>query len=298
MNTVQEKTDSESPSVFGLHRAWHAKINLEYASQPHKTVLEDMSFSGPLRVQRPFYPEGACCHTYLLHPPGGMVSGDKIDIAIKAKRNSHALITTPSAGKIYGTDSLDIAQHQVVNIEAEPNSIVEWLPQENILFNRAKARLATKIELAKGAKLIAWDMLSFGRPAGGYWFETGSLQQQFSLYYNNEPMAIENFSTDPALQVLKSNVGLMGYLNMGAFYIIGDTPETALEIIRETIAPHSHGKVGQDLLVAASQKSELVVVRALARNAEQLRLMFFEIWQKVRRNSLGNDACMPRIWLT
>ena len=92
--------------TYGRDRHWSARLHLAYSHRFSRTALTDVDFEGPLRVQRPFYPEGDVCHTYLLHPPGGMVSGDELAIHLQLSPETHVVATTPSAGKIYCADSI------------------------------------------------------------------------------------------------------------------------------------------------------------------------------------------------
>ena len=87
-------------------------MELNFAVRQGRTTLAKMQFSGPLRVQRPFYPESAPaaalgragvsqpCHCCLLHPPGGLVSGDDLSLEVRLGQGSHALLTAPSASKL------------------------------------------------------------------------------------------------------------------------------------------------------------------------------------------------------
>ena len=156
MNTAQS---------YGSSRNWKAELSLGYRERFGKTSLVDMAFKGPLRVQRSFYPEDHVCHTYLLHPPGGMVSGDKLNIDISISAGSHALLTTPSAGKVYGADSANVAQSQMIRGEVV-DGVLEWLPQETILFDRANAQLTTRFDLDESSILGAWEMVGFWTSGG------------------------------------------------------------------------------------------------------------------------------------
>ena len=80
---------------------WLAELELEYAVRRDKTCLVRKKQRGPLTLQRPFYPEGDICHSYILHPPGGVVGGDTLEITVQAAAKSHCLITTPGATKFY-----------------------------------------------------------------------------------------------------------------------------------------------------------------------------------------------------
>ena len=79
------------------HSSWQARLELGFRATAGRTVLAHRRHVGPLVVQRPFYPEGGICHVYLLHPPGGVVGGDTLELQVQADADSHALITTPAA---------------------------------------------------------------------------------------------------------------------------------------------------------------------------------------------------------
>ncbi|HEY5717834.1 MAG TPA: urease accessory protein UreD, partial [Motiliproteus sp.] len=76
---------------YGDNRLWRARLNLGFEQRHGRTALPHLAHEGPLRVQRPFYPEGTVCHVYLLHPPGGLVSGDQLSINAELAAHSHAL---------------------------------------------------------------------------------------------------------------------------------------------------------------------------------------------------------------
>ena len=55
---------------------------------------------------------------------------------------------------------------------------LEWLPQENIVFDRAHVRMITLVDLAEGACYIGWDITRLGRTASGERFEAGELRSR------------------------------------------------------------------------------------------------------------------------
>src|SRR3990167_5413051 len=113
-------TDSDS----ALH--WKARLQLELQHLDGKTRLTRCAHSGPLRVQRPFYPDGPeQAHVYLLHPPGGLVAGDQLGIDIALHTQARALCTTPSAGKIYNNITAR-EQQQHVHLRVAGNACLEW----------------------------------------------------------------------------------------------------------------------------------------------------------------------------
>ncbi len=85
---------------------WHGSLELRFAYCQGKTQLIHTYAKAPLKVQRPFYPEGlGVCHSVVLHTAGGMVAGDKLSQYIHLESGTHALITTAAASKAYGRGS-------------------------------------------------------------------------------------------------------------------------------------------------------------------------------------------------
>jgi hypothetical protein len=80
---------------------WQASLELGLSPWHGRTALTYRRQRGPLSVQRPFYPEGDVCHLYLLHPPGGVVGGDGLEIQVNLEADARALVTTPGATKFY-----------------------------------------------------------------------------------------------------------------------------------------------------------------------------------------------------
>ena len=176
---------------FDAERRWAAAIELGFERRDGNiTRLTRARHQGPLRVQRPFYPEGkaGCCHVYLLHPPGGLVSGDALNIEARLDSGAHALLTTPAAAKLYKADSHGVAWAQHTSLSVADGAILEWLPQETLAFDGSRGEQTTSINLAGNAKCIGWEILALGRPASDLPFVTGKLEQRFELSRNGLPL--------------------------------------------------------------------------------------------------------------
>src|SRR5258705_12581631 len=108
---------------------WRAELGLRVERRGTASLLAHVRHEGPLRVQRPFYPEGpGVCHVCLLHPPGGIVPGDELHVDVGVGAGAAALVTTPAATKVYRSDHRRATQRHVLWVAR--GASLEWLPQE------------------------------------------------------------------------------------------------------------------------------------------------------------------------
>ena len=161
-------------------QTWPASVELDLRSEAGRTRLARCSHNGPLYVQRPFYPEGReHPHLYLLHPPGGIVSGDCLDIAVDVAANSGALVTTPGATRVYRARDDNPLQRQRCRLRLGKDAILEWFPMETIVFDGAWVELETTVELTRNSCFVGWEVSCFGLPASRQPFRSGRFSQRY-----------------------------------------------------------------------------------------------------------------------
>ena len=281
------------PDRSTIERSWHASLMLRFERRGEKNALTRREHCGPLRVQRAFYPEGAeVPHVYLLHPPGGVVGGDTLAIHTDVDAGARGLVTTPSAGRVYRTTDAGLIQKQQVSATINDGALLEWLPQENIIFNRANGVNETRFDLRSGANLIAWDICCLGRPAGNQPFVQGRFEQNLKVYRDGEPLLLERFFLQGDSDVQQSQWGLRGFT---VFATMVATLADA-EVITQLKNRLQH--VGSDYCLAFTQKNELLIARYLGHSAIQARTLLTSGWQLIRPAITGSAACEPRIWHT
>ena len=272
---------------------WSARLELALARRGERTTLVRNRSLGPLRVQRPFYPTPAECHVYVLHPPGGLVAGDSLDIAVDCAAGTRVLCTTPGAGRAYRGGSAARPQTQAVHIRIAAGAHCEWLPQENILFDGAWAHSRVQVTLEPGAHYTGWDITCLGRPACGETFSRGLFEQRLWLWRGDRPLLGERQHFDGGDAILAAPWGLGGRPVFGSL-VTTLRPAGAIEHLREWLAEGIPG----DLLVAATELPELLIVRARADCAARLRGLFIRLWQALRRLQYHTQPATPRIWAT
>lgn len=269
---------------------WQASLTLLLRSKALRTVLQSVKHYGPLRVQRPFYPEGEVCHLYLLHPPGGLVAGDSLTIDIELETQASALLTTPSAGKLYGVADYAAAQFQGVHARLAEHSCLEWLPQETIVFNAARGELRNRFELAAKATLIGWDIVCLGRRASGETFQQGAVTQRIEIYRQGKPLFIDRIHFAGGSAMLDAPWGMNKASVSGTFFATLGEHSLSLDSFRECLPnPQQWG---------LTVRGELLLVRYLGDSAESCRRGFEAIWQLLRPLLINKPVHRPRIWNT
>ncbi|RUQ36862.1 MAG: urease accessory protein UreD [Candidatus Competibacteraceae bacterium] len=250
---------------------------------------------GPLQVQRPLYPEGeAVCHIAILHPPGGVVGGDELRIEASLESDSHALLTTPAAGKFYRSAGPFARQSQCLTVA--PGATLEWLPQENIVYAGARLHSQTRIDLQDNAHFIGWEILCLGRPAAGERFTTGECRQIFELYRAGEPLYLEHGRYTGGEGMLDARWGLQGQ-PVTATLLCAATRPGLVEILRagwESLATTT--PPGE--LVTATQLDGCLVGRYLGPSTARARQLFTVAWRLLRPMLLDRPACPSRFWTT
>lgn len=272
-------------------RRWEAELQLGFQARDGETILATRRHRGPLRVQRPFYPETRqVCHVYLLHPPGGLVSGDELMINIEVASGAHALLTTPGAGKYYRSDGLHaVRQQQTLQVAA--GGTLEWLPQEGILYDGARAELGTRVELTGDAHFLGWEISCLGRPASRERLELCDLRQRFELWRDDRPLWLERSRYRDHSPAFTAAWGLRGHTVTGTL-VCTNRDHTLVSQLREAVTPATQEWLG------ITQLDEVLVCRYLGDEAQRARQRLSEVWRWLRPRILGREAVAPRIWNT
>ena len=283
--TPHQSPATRSPST------WCAELALGYEHTDGRTTLARRHHLGPLVVQKPLYPEGdAVCHTIVVHPPGGIAGGDNLDIAVDAGTQSHILLTTPGATKWYKANNREAKQR--VRLALAANALVEWLPQETILFDGTMARITLAVDLAKNARYFGWDITVLGRQASGESFDTGSMRQQTVIRQQGREIFSECAALAGSDDLLVSPVGLAGCHVSGTMLVAGDAcPAHLLDACRE-IDPDDKA------LHSLTRLPGALVARYLGSSPQSARAYFAALWFRLRPWFAGREAVTPRIWRT
>jgi urease accessory protein len=273
------------------HDGWAACLQLEYALVSGRTALTRRAHSGPLTVQKALYPEGhEVCHTLILHPPGGIAGSDTLEIDLKLQAGAQVLITMPGATKWYRTSAAAATQRLKVAVDA--GAVLEWLPPETILFDRASAHMHTSVELAPGGGYLGWEILCLGRTASGETFDAGDIRQTTEISVAGELVWSERCRLDGGSPLLASPAGLAGAPVSAIMLAAGR------RVAPELVAQCREVRLDGTARCGITAMPDIFIARYVGPSSEQAKCYFIELWRLLRPYFTGRAAVTPRIWTT
>ena len=281
------------------HASWTARLDLGFERDPRGSENAGVApppatrlvhrHEGPLRIQKALYPEGASpCHAVIVHPPGGIAGGDRLDIHIDCREGSHGLVTTPSAAKWYGSAPENPAS-QSVNVALD--GVLEWLPQETIVFNRAEVRSDILVRASSQGCMIGWDHLIFGRRASGESFAQGGFRQSLRIEIDEVIVWHDRLVLQGGDLLFDSPIGLRGHHAFATTWALLPVSAGWSAPTLEALRADSPG-VAWTIL-----HDRLLVGRILASPLE-LKPLMVRAWNFLRPHVVGKPAVAPRLWAT
>jgi urease accessory protein len=274
---------------------WHAQLDINYTQEQQRTVARH-SHNGPLRVLQSLYPEGdAICHNVLVHPPGGLVGGDTLDMSVSASGNAHGLLTTPGATRFYRSAG-ELAL-QRTRIDLQDQARLEWLPLEALAYNQCHAENRLTLNLAPEAEFMGWDVTAFGLPSAALPFELGSFLQHIEV----PGVWLERGRVDATdLRLMDGPLGLAGHRCMASLFLVSGRPlerhrrDAGLEFARSLVAAHTlEASAG-----VSCPNPQVMVLRVLSPLVEPAMQLLRQVWVGWRAHFWQLPAVSPRIWST
>jgi urease accessory protein len=279
------------PTEVAEQHGWEAVLQLEYARRDGQSLLTERRHRGPLRVQKSLYPEGdGTCHTIVVHPPGGIAEGDRLELDVSLREDARVLLTTPGATKWYRGAAA--GARQVLRYEVEPGAMLEWLPQESIVFDGARADMTTSIRLRGDALYLGWELLCLGRQAAGERFNSGRIRLRTEIWREEARLWNEFALIHGGGAWLDSFTGCAGHPVCATMLLAGvDIEADLLSRLRQV-------PVEDGIRSGLTTLPGVFVARCLAPFAEPVRQYFTALWGLLRPEVSGRPARAPRIWST
>jgi urease accessory protein len=277
---MQTDTTHQSAAIFAANRARGA-VRFDVAGIDGVTRRRELHEAGSLRVRFPS-PEDDGLSAVLVNTAGGIAGGDRFDIDIESRNDARLTVTTAAAEKIYRADGP--AAELNVTLKAEGRSHLSWLPQETILFDRARIRRRFEIDLSESASLLLCEIVVFGRIAMGERMQAGEFVDHWRLRRGGRLAFAENIRLDADIGgKLASPAITKGGVAIGMALIVpGD------EALVERIRAASDAFGGE---VGISAWNGFAMARFCAQDAARLRADMMAVLGR------ASGSALPRLWL-
>jgi urease accessory protein len=287
-----EKQVLETPAAAPLGSgAWQGHLTLEFVQYSGRSIPRHQA-TAPLKMQRPFYPTPDTCQSVIVHTAGGMVAGDELEVDIVAQAKTQALVTTAAAHKIYLSETEATAQ-QWTQITLAPQALLEWFPQETIVFDGAQYHQHTRVELATDALWWGWDITRFGRSARGEAFTRGHWRSMTEVWRQGVPLWLDRQVLRGGSSVLDSLHGLAGYPVIGSLALVG-TEVTPVQVDQARQAWVQLGDGVGD--IGVTRLAQGMLCRYRGPSSQVARSWFVNIWQILKPQIVPAQAYPPRVW--
>jgi urease accessory protein len=277
---MRMETARAASASFAANRAQGA-VRFGVRLQDGVTRRGDLHESGSLRVRFPS-PEEQGLSGVFVNTAGGIAGGDRFDISIHAGEGARLTLTTAAAEKVYRAPGS--AAQLTIALKAEAGAHLSWLPQETILFDRARIQRRIDIDFAETASLLLCEIVVFGRTAMGETMRHGEFVDRWRLRRAGRLVFAETIRLDGDIgaRLARPAVANGGVAIGTALIVPGD--DTIVERIREASESFA-GEVG------ISCWNGFAMARFCAQDAARLRADMMTVLGR------ASSAALPRLWL-
>lgn len=266
---------------------------LRFDCRHRRTVLAALDQRAPVRVLFPVGGDDGVATAVIATLGGGLVSGDRLRLDVGVGVGARAQITAQAAEKIYRSTGAD--SRIDVSLRCAADGWLEWLPQETIVFDRARFERTTALFADPKARALAGDLVVFGRRASGETLTRGRVGDGWRVHVGGRLVWTDLFRIDGDLSRPFGRGGcLAGAAALATLVYVGEDASALLAQARALIGDDAAAST--TVRAGATVVGGVLVVRWLAWDARRLRAAFALVWTALRRQAGGLEAAMPRIW--
>ncbi len=264
------------------------EVEIVFRQQGEKTALAHLFQRAPCRVLFPRVAAGDISEAVLLTTSGGITGGDRLKITVSAESHASALVTTQAAEKIYR--SLGPPARASVSLRVGNGAWLEWLPQETILFDRARLERRLEADVAMDGRLIAAEMITFGRLARGERFTNGLLLDRWRVHRAGRLVWVDALRLEgDCTHTLNDSLGFAGARAVATvIYVAPDVPDR--HALARALTKEAQGQAG------ATMANGVLLARFLSQDPSQLRIDLARYLGNLRHEAAGLPERPPHLW--
>ena len=228
-----------------------------------QTVAMEIDEQGPLRLRFPRIAAEGVLEGVMVNTGGGIVGGDKLEFEIEAGEGARLSLTSQASEKIYRSDGADAKIS--VRLTAQPRSNLAWLPQEAILFDRARVARRIEADVARDATLTICESVVFGRAAMGETVNSGSIRDRWYIRRDGNLIFADALALNgPVGKILKKSAVAGGANAVATLLQVAPDSAERLDAVRASLAQ-------EEVEAGASAFDGILIVRILAQESMSLR---------------------------
>jgi urease accessory protein len=266
--------------IFAANRAV-GRIALDAKFAGGATRRGRVHEQGGLRVRCPGPPAGEL-EAMIVNTAGGMAGGDHFDLDFAVGPGARLLVTSAAAEKVYRTRGAETTI--AVKLDVAAGGALAWLPQETILFDKARLQRSIDVDLAADARLMLAEALIFGRTGMGEAVTDGFLLDRWRVRRGGRLLHAETVRLDGNVtaKLAQSPVAKGGVAIASVLLVPGD--DAIVAAVRDA-SQQCRGEFG------ASAWNGIAVMRLVAADGAALRHDLAHVLATLRGGQL------PRLWL-
>jgi urease accessory protein len=257
------------------------------------TRLVQLYQRDPLRVLFPAPAAGDPPVAVIVTTSGGLVAGDRLDIRVELAAGAAAHVTASAAEKVYRSTERTTTIKQTLSIG--PGAALEFLPPETILFDGARLRRETIIDLAPGSAFLGGDIVVFGRRAREERFTSGLLREVWELRRDSDLVWGDALQLEDDVGRIIDDPACFDGAAAFATMILSPPAGDVRSLLDCARVVQSAGAT-TGLRAGATAVSGLVIARWLAADAAVLRRAYADLACHFRSAALGLPPRLPRVW--
>ena len=280
-------TPTGGPSDADLQRA-DGCGRIVLSGSENGTRIEDIFERSPIRIRFPRSGNGAFQEAVLINTGGGVAGGDRLECTVTALPGASLAVTSQAAEKVYR--ALCATASVVTRLKVRETAKLAWLPQETILFNRARLERTTEIEVVDGAELLALEWIVLGRTAYGEIVTGGQITDHWRVKKEGRLIWADSLRVnDEVFPHIHRKALLSGCNAIATLVYYGSSPEKRLEFLRN-ISP------SLECSSASTLVGGLIVVRLAASESSALRRALSSLLEQLSPELGPGPFQVPKMW--
>jgi len=269
------------PKLGGVRA--RGELRLAFAADAGRTRMVEAYQSGCLRARVPYAEPGEPLNAVLINTGGGVTGGDRLVQSIAWRKGAHAVVASQAAEKVYRSVCGDVEIDTRLAIDT--GAVAEWLPQETILFDRARLARRIEIDLAADASFLGVEAVILGRAAMGETVREGFLRDAWRIRREGRLVYADAQSLCGRIDQMMDRAAIgAGARAMAVAVFAHRDAALMLPAVREAL-DMGHGRG------AASAWNGLLVARLLGRDGQTVRRDLIAVLSALR-----GGRPLPRVW--